>query len=128
MFLNIDRKIYFNIDLRKKKVTSDDVTLTEIEASLRGDKVLDEDISSKDNASVSDEDGSSLCTSKTNCVNGDQLVEDFIVLDINDSDDIISGWNITDIKERTYGMPIDTKYQQNKLLTNVNIQQITELG
>ena len=126
--MNIDRKIYFNIDLRKKKVTSDDVTLTEIEASLRGDKVLDEDISSKDNASVSDEDGSSLCTSKTNCVNGDQLVEDFIVLDINDSDDIISGWNITDIKERTYGMPIDTKYQQNKLLTNVNIQQITELG
>ena len=81
------------------------------------------------------------CTSNTNCVNGDQLVDDFTVLDINDSDDdsdyepeesdsddIVSGWNITDIEKRTYGIPIDTKYQQNMFLTNVNTQRIMELG
>ncbi len=74
-------------------------------------------------------------------MNGDQLVDDFTVLDINDSDDdsdyeseesdsddIVSGWNITDIEKRTYGIPIDTKYQQNMFLTNVNTQRITELG
>ena len=142
-FSNIDRKIYFDIDLKKKKVTPDDVTLTGIEASLKGDEVLDGGISSKDNASVSDEDGSSRCTSKTQSVNDDQLVEDFAVLDINnsnddseykheesdsDSDDIISGWNVTDIEKRTYGIPINNKYQQNMFLTNVNIQRIMELG
>ena len=78
-------------------------------------------------------------------MNINQVVDDFTILDLNDSDDdsdyepeesdsdsdaedCFFGKNSEEIEKRVYGAPRDPKYQQTKFLTNVNIQQIMELG
>ena len=146
LFSNVDRKLFFNIDIENKSVTPDDVTLSEINASLRGDAILDSASSFEDTVSVASTGSSNRRTmpNKGN-VDNSQQVEDFTILDLgesdndsdyepeesdseSDSEDIISGWNVTDIERRTYGVPNESKYGQNMFLTNVNIQQIMELG
>ena len=75
LFVNVDRKLYFNIDIKKKSATPDGVTSSEIQVSIRGDATLDMGSSFKDDVTVADAEKSSQFTMPyEDEVNDDRLV------------------------------------------------------
>ena len=88
LFSNVDTKIHFNINIKNKPVTPDDDTLKEIQASLRGDEILERIQTNKDDSSVVYADKYSEFTNDSSGdVNINQVVDDFTILDLSDSDD-----------------------------------------
>ena len=128
LFSNIGRKLHFKIDLANNSVTPDNITLSEIESSLRGDDFLDGSIaSSRGNDILSlDNDTSSSTTSAEDT--NKEPVNDFTIVENLDSDDDsdfdpneyesdddkdpVVGWNVVDIDGRVYCEPNQMYYNK----------------
>ena len=144
LFSNIGRKLHFKIDLANNSVTPDNVTLSEIESSLRGDDFLDgSSAAARENVIPSlDNDTSTSATLAED--KNDESVNDFSIVENVESDDDsdfdpneyesdddndpVDGWNVVDIDGRVYCEPNQTYYNKNNFLTNVHIEKMMELG
>ena len=142
LFSNIDRRFHFKIDLANNIVTPDDITLSEIESSLRGDDFLD---SSTDLSNENDYQSHENHTSSTTLAEdtNNESINDFTVTDLESDDDsefdpneyesddekdYEEGWNVIDFQGRAYCEPNPTHYNKNNFLTKVDIEKMMELG
>ena len=128
LFSNVDTKIHFNIDMKSKSVRPDDDSLNDIQASLRGDEILERiQVNEGDISVQNDDEYSEFTNDSSEDVNINRVLDDFTILDLNDSDDdsdyepeesdsesdsedCLFGNNIADIEKRVYGAPNDSKY------------------
>ena len=142
LFSNIDRKFIFQIDMSKKLVIPERLTLDEIQASLRGDDYLDcSNEHTKDSTPLSN-DSITQKNSNETLPNDSVQLSDFTIIDSNESDDDsdynplddseshldddeIVGWNVTEIETSE---PNQSLYRKDRFITKVHIEKMMELG
>ena len=143
LFSNIDRILRFSINVGNNAVTPDDQTLSEIQSSLRGNEYLDDAprINEDCPSPVPDNTLDYDIECSTNNDGVTSIINDFTVLNVQDSDDesdyepesdsdldeTSNDWNVTQIEKRVYGTPDQTLYSKDKFVTKVNIEKMVEL-